>query len=91
MSCTAMDGRQVRLPRAGRCEQAGPAQVRQRLHAIWLNASEEGMYDPRIDRRRRHSTAEIALLWDVSIRTVQVGIASAKETRERIRELTARG
>lgn len=61
------------------------SQLQARRNAVWLRAVEVGMYDPSIDRKRPHSVAEVALLWDVSVRTVQLGIASARRLREAIR------
>jgi hypothetical protein len=61
-----------------------PAQALARRHALWLNALEVGLFDPVTGRIRPHSTAEIAQLFGVGIRAVQLGIASARATRNAI-------
>jgi hypothetical protein len=65
-------------PRSSRHE---PKQTLARRHALWLNASEVGLFDPVSGRVRPHTTAEIARLFGVGVRAVQLGIASARALR----------
>lgn len=79
-----LDGPRIDLPRP---HVPAPPDARQRerlRHARWLFLSEVGILDPATGRVRPHSTAEIAELVGLSVRTVQVGIAAARDLRARI-------
>jgi hypothetical protein len=61
-------------------------QNRRRRQFLWLFANEVGLYDPAIRRVRPHSTYEIAAFCNVSIRTVQLGIARARALRAELED-----
>jgi hypothetical protein len=81
MSVCTLAGSSIRLPRTDRRESPSAAQLLRRRNALWLFGVEVGLHDPALNRVRPHTTAEIARLWDVSTRVVQLGIASAKKLR----------
>jgi hypothetical protein len=85
MSMVTFHGAHVAPPAPAPALMPTPEQVQARRNAVWLRAVEVGMYDPATNRKRPHSTAEIALLWDVSPRTVQLGLASARKLRDSLR------
>lgn len=61
-----------------------PDQVRNRRHALWLHAAEVGLPDPDTGLVRPYSRPELAGMFGVSVRTIQMGIAEARELREEI-------
>lgn len=69
------------LPRTDRAR-PNPAQALRRRNAYWLFISEVGLLDPASGRVRPLSAREIADLCNCSTRSVQQGLAAARELRE---------
>jgi hypothetical protein len=82
MSAISLSGRQVPLPIRARPERPTVEQMQARRNAIWLHAVEVGKYDPATNMIRRWTVSELALLYEKSTRTIQLGIASARRLRE---------
>lgn len=82
MSCCSAAGIRCQLPRTARPDGPTVAQQTRRRNALWLFAVTIGLHDPATGRVRPHSTEELSLLCNVSARTVQLGIASARRLRE---------
>jgi hypothetical protein len=75
-------GPRVALPRRSPRIRPDGGQVLARRHALWLNAVESGLFDPASGRTRPHTTSELARLFGVGIRAIQLGLAAARSTRD---------
>jgi hypothetical protein len=83
MSAQSGIGEPVALPRVVRPETPTMAQTLRRRNALWLFASEIGLFDPATNRVRPHAASELAKLWNCSTRLVQTSIVGARVLRER--------
>jgi hypothetical protein len=81
MSLIDSTGIRTALPRAAREPDLTARQAYNRRNAFWLFSHEIGMYDPALGHARPHSPQEIADVFGVCVRTVQLGIASARRVR----------
>jgi hypothetical protein len=77
----SLSGAPVQVGSRARASRHEPKQTQARRHALWLNAVEVGLFDPVSGRIRPHTTSEIARLFGVGVRAVQLGIASARSLR----------
>jgi len=85
MSCCTVTGTRASLPRLARPIALTPEQVIARRNAEWLFLAEIGLEDPATRRVRPRSVRQIAELCKVSVRTVQLGLASARRIRDQTR------
>lgn len=84
MSCMDLSGNHRPLPRIDRGHDLTARQSYNRRNAFWLFSQEVGMYDPALGHARPHTTEEIADVFRIGVRTVQLGIASARRVRDRV-------
>lgn len=77
MSCVSTIGIRLPLPRRAREPKPSPRAAINRRNALWYRAHTAGIPDES-GRTRAHSTAEIAVLWGVTARAVQLGIAQIR-------------